>query len=404
MAATARAEDKEEIPAPPFDVREVDRTQDRFKFMQLGVKTDFLRVERHRIADQIQQFIPPLYEPALPFHAYTLPPGAFRAMIETSVFNNDRDFGRDPFYSLFFSDVKVRNTVITYKLLYGFELPMLGAAGRDLVLNVEVPYRRTNIRGTGHPFRIDPFVMSMTGDAEGFGDIVVAFKKKWADQGNSRINVASVMGVIAPTGRHRESFNDAQSLVVNGMPMPPPPINVFSSKSTENFLPNDAQPGTGSWGGRAGLMLTRQFEHSAAHVGAVANLFARNQDGILPGNELRFGAAYVFPVFPHRDILSLDVSFFGRSKRAERFPGTIMHPERDPATGGPIMDSSGNVVMFATSRPAFEHGTVAFVQPSLIFSPTPQTRLVASPSLRVIEPDRGPSPRLRYSASLEVTY
>lgn len=396
----------ETVLSSSFDVHAVDRSKDEYSFMRLGVNADYLTAERHRIVEQIQQFIPPLYEPALPFHAYTLPPGTWRVKIASNVFNNNRDFGTDDFYSFFFSDVKVRNTVITHELSYGFEVPQWGSLGRDLVLNLELPYRRTTIRGTGHPFRINNIVMDMNADVEGLGDLTVTLKKKWLDQANYGFNLASVIGVITPTGHHREQFNAAQAMSMMGMaPMLGPPIDVFSARPGERFVPNDAQPGRGAWGGRFGLMATRQFERSALHAGVVAQVYAKTDEDIVPGDELRFGGSYVFPLFPKKDILSLDFSVFGRAKRAEEFPGTITHPERDPATGGFIMDPVTMMpVMFTTARPNFEHGTVLFFQPSMIFTPTPQTRLIASPAFRILEPDKGPSPKFMISSSMEVTF
>jgi len=117
-----------------------------------------------------------------------------------------------------------------------------------------------------------------------------------------------------------------------------------------------------------------------------------DNDGITPGNELKYGLSYVFPPLPS-DRLTLDLSIFGRWKGDEKFPGFIVHPERNPATGGPIMDAAGNNVMFTTRRPNFKHGNFTFISPSLIFIPAPNTRLFISPSFRIVEPDKGPSPQ-----------
>ena len=387
--------------APPLDLSHADTNDHDLGFLNLGVKRDYLKAERGRIVEQLQQFIPPLYEPVFPFHAYTLPPGAIRMKIGTRIFNNHHDFGTDERYSFFFKDVTVRNLFVDYDFFYGFELPT--RFGKDLVLNVNVPYKRTSIRGTGHPFRVDPLVMSMNGDAEGLGDISFTLKKKWLDQGNWPLNLASFLGVITPTGRHHEEFFEQQSLRVGGQPMPAPPIDVFSARAGQRLIPNGSQPGTGAWGLRVGAAATRQFERSALHTGIIANIFADNSDGITPGNEINFGLGYVVPPFAS-DWLSLDFSIFGRHKDAERFPGMIMHPLRDPTTGGPIMNPDGTVKIFTTRRPGFEHGTVLFASPSLIFVPIPQARIIVSPAFRIREPNQGPSPEFQLAASMEITF
>lgn len=414
-SAPQRAEPapKEEAPAA-LDVNKLEPNRPDMDFFNLGVKRDYLKTERWRIAEQIQQFIPPLYEPVLPFHGYTLPPGAMRMKISTSFFDNDHDFGTDHFYSLFFDNVSVRNLFVSYDFFYGLELPT--ELGKDLVANLNVPYKRISITGTGHPFRINPFVMTMNGNSQGVGDVSLTIKKKWLDQGSWPLwltrsegsfpfNLATFTGIITPTGEHHESFNSAQILTVGGKQMPPPPINLFGADDAgkETYLPNGAQPGTGAWGFRIGAAATRQFERSAFHAGLMANLYTKTSDGITPGNEIMFGTSYVFPPL-RSDLLSIDLSIFGRHKSDEEYPGKIMHPERDPRTGGPIMNADGSLKMFLTDRPNFKHGTVVFASPSLILVPTPQSRIIFSPALRILEPTQGPSPLFTFTTSAEITF
>lgn len=398
--------------AAPLDVTRVDPKRADLEFFNLGVKRDYLKAERWRIVEQIQQFIPPLYEPVLPFHGYTLPPGAMRFKVSTSLFNNTHDFGSDDSYSLFFDKLSVRNLVVNYDLFYGFELPT--ELGKDLVINLNVPYKRTNIRGTGHPFNIEPFVMSMNGDSEGIGDISFTIKKKWLDQGSwprwlshyegsMPFNLATFTGLITPTGKHNETFNAAQSLTVDGRPMPALPIDVFSAKPGQTLLPIGVQPGTGAWGFRIGAAVTRQFERSALHAGLISNLYTKNSEGITPGNEINFGLSYVFPPLK-ADWLSVDLSIFGRHQSDEEYPGLITHPERNPATGGPFMNSDGSLEMFITGRPNFKHGTVMFASPSLIIVPIPQARILISPAFRILEPTQGPSPAFMLTAGAEFTF
>lgn len=397
---------------PGLSIGEIEKEAPEAKFLKLGERKEYLQAERYRIIEQIETFIPPLYEPLRPFHSFTLPPGAWRIALSTNTFNNNGDFGRDDDYSLFFNDVRVRNLVFNTDIFYGFELPYLP----DLVARLNIPYRRTSIRGGGHPFRIKTMRMTMEGDSEGLGDISLTFKKKWLDQGNYYVNFATMLGVIFPTGEHREEFSDSQTLFVNGKPMAVsgaaggPRVDAFGADNGKRccLIPNGSQPGTGAWGGRIGFGITRQFQfmRGSLHGGMIYDFFGDNADGIEPGNELKFGISYVSPLLKG-DRLALDLSFFGQDKAPERFPGRIMHPVRDPndTLGGPIMDTAtGMPKLFTTRRPAFRHGTVAFLSPSLIFVPTPTTRIIVSPAFRVLEPEKGPSPDFRLDVSLTHTF
>jgi len=377
-----------------------------YQFLKLGQDADYLRAERYRIIDQVQQAIPPLYEPARPLHGYVLPPGATRVAFSLGAAHNPGDFGRDNFYSLFFDNVKVDTIKADLQIMRGFE-----AFGvKDLMANLEIPFKYVRHKGTGHPWRIDPMRMTMEGAGGGLGDIELTLKKKWLDQGNGLLTLSTMFGVILPTGEDEEKFNASQTLLIMGMPpmavtaLNPmdPSINVFGRTPTDLFFPSVAQPGHGSWGGRLGVAATHQFERSALHVGAIYDFFAKN-DGITSGNELRYGVSFVLPPLAS-DKLSLDLAVVGKYKGDEKFPGMVMHPERDPATGGPIMDTNGNMAMFVTPRPDFKHGNIVFFSPSLSYIPTPGSRFTISPSLRVFEPRQGPSPEWTLDLSLQHTF
>ena len=132
------------------------------------------------------------------------------------------------------------------------------------------------------------------------------------------------------------------------------------------------------------------------------DILAENH-GITPGNEFKYGVSYTFPPLAN-DRFAIDLSVFGRWKGSEKFPGTIMHPERDPATGGPIMDADGNMMMFVTPRPDFEHGNATFVSPTFVLISSPNLRLILSPAIRVLQPGQGPSPRWQFSAGQTFTF
>lgn len=366
----------------------------QYRFLRLGVGNDYLGIERRRLVDQIEQAIPPLFEPRTPFHGYTLPSGTWRVGLSAAVGRNPGDFGRDGFYSLFFDNVAMDVTTIDLNVVHGFEL----GGVRDLVLRVNVPFRMIRASGTGHPFRIDPMIMTMEGTSEGIGDVSVTLKKKWMDQATGPVTFSTMVGVIVPTAENSEEFNASQTVTMGGMAIPvtaaspmDPIINVFGRTPTDRLLPRSAQPGNGSWGGRVGFGLTRQFSRSAFHGGAILDLLARN-DGITPGHELRYGVSYVVPPLSS-DQVTLDLAVTGLFKGDESFPGTIVHMDRDPATGGPRMDAEGNLLMVETARPDFAHGNVTFLSPALIVIPAPNLRFFLSPSVRVFQPSQGPSPR-----------
>lgn len=377
-----------------------------YLFLKLGTQIDYLRAERWRIIDQIEQAIPPLYEPVRPFHGYTLPPGAWRLSLNTAWARNNGDFGTDDFYSLFFDNVKVKTQTTELNIGYGFE-----AFGiHDIVAQLTIPYKTQKTSGTGHPFRIDPMEMTMEGAASGLGDVSLTFKKKWFDQANAGITFSSFAGIIFPTGEDEEEFNASQTIFVMGTPMQAvsadlpgnPAIDVFGRDPGDLFFPRVGQPGNGSWGVRVGVGVSKEFERSALHAGAVYDALADN-DGIDPGDELRYGISYVLPILPS-DHLAVDLALVGSWKGDEKFPGQIMHPERDTATGGPKMDADGNMLMFVTDRPDFKHGNILFASPSLIFTPSPNIRFNISPAVRVSEPEEGPSPEWTLMIGLSNTF
>ncbi|MBI4613745.1 MAG: transporter [Planctomycetes bacterium] len=402
-AGPARAQEEEQRP-PSY--RDIPAEDEQYRFLRLGESKDYLETERKRIVDQIEQAIPPLYEPVRPFHGYTLPPGAWRVALSTSFTRNPGDFGTDDDYALFFNKVEVDTLAADLSLQYGFELGPV----KDLTLDLSVPFKMQRTTGTGHPFRIKPMEMTMEGSARGLGDVSLTLKKKWFDQGNLPFTFSTMLGAIFPTADDDEEFNNSQTIFINGVPVMPvsgnvagnPSIDVFSRNFGERLFPRKGQPGNGSWGARFGVGLTRQFDRSALHGGAIFDLLAKN-DGITPGHELKYGISYVFPPTPS-DQFSIDLSLFGLWKGNEKFPGLITHPIRDVATGGPVMDAAGNMLLFTTKRPDFKHGNATFASPSLIFIPSPNTRIFISPAYRIIEPRRGPSPEWMITAGITFTF
>lgn len=394
----------EQAPVAAPSLGEISETDPMYQFLTLGQSKDYLKTERWRIIDQIEQAIPPLYEPVRPFHGYTLPPGVIRAEMTSTIGRNPGDFGRDKLYALFFNDVKVDFQQTEFNLLYGFELGEM----HDMMLKLTVPYKFQRHTGSGHPFSIENITMTMEGAGEGLGDVSLTLKKKWLDQGNDPVTFSTMLGAIFPTAEDEEEFNTSQTMFIDGVPSAVSGfiagnsiVDAFGRNPGDRLFPRSAQPGNGSWGGRVGFGISHQFERSALHGGAIFDILADN-DGITPGHELKYGVSYVFPPLPS-DRFTVDLSLFGRWKGDEEFPGTITHAQRDPVTGNFIMDG-GMMAMFTTPRPKFEHGHELFFSPSLIFIPTPNTRMFVSPLFRVLEPDRGPSPEWMVMGGVTYTF
>ncbi len=363
--------------AESIDIREIPVDDEDYRFLSLGTQKDYLKAERFRIADQIESFIPPLYEPVRPFHAYTLPPGAWRISLTGKGFRNDDDFGRDSHYAKLFRHVNVRSFDANLSIKYGFEWPKFP----DATLAVNIPYRSVDVSGSGHPFRIGALGITMDGGGQAVGDISVVLKKKWFDQGNYGFNFATFTGLILPTGKDDVEFEGAPTMSMFGMGIPLPiPLNLFGRDFFDKNLPPGLQPGNGSLGFRVGAAVTRQFDRGALHAGVIYDALMEN-DGIEPGDELKYGVSYVFPPF-ESDTVAIDLSVFGRYKFDSEFRGFgIMGPRED-----------------------FKYGNVLFFSPSLILTPNPQMRFFVSPEIRIMEPNRGPSPEWALMMGMTFTF
>lgn len=373
-----RLEDaSEDEEAEPIDIREIPVDDEDYRFLSLGTQKDYLKAERFRIADQIESFIPPLYEPVRPFHAYTLPPGAWRISLTGRGFRNDGDFGRDSRYAQLFRHVNVRSFDANLSINYGFEWPDFP----DATLSVNIPYRSVDISGSGHPFRVGALGITMDGGGQGIGDISVVLKKKWLDQGNSRFNFATFTGLILPTGKDDVEFKGAPTMSLFGLGIPLPiPLNLFSRGFFDKKLPPALQPGNGALGFRFGAAVTRQLRRGALHAGIIYDALMEN-DGIEPGDEIKYGVSYVFPPF-ESDTVAIDLTLFGRYKFDSEFRGFgIMGPRED-----------------------FKNGNVLFFSPSIIITPDPQFRFFVSPEIRIFEPNRGPSPEWALMMGMTYTF
>lgn len=367
----------------------LDFSGEEFKFLDLGVEEDYMKLERYRTIEQINTFIPPLYQPAFVGHGYVLPPGAVRVGLKSTFLNIDPDdFFKGSASDLVHENHSIDRIRTDLQLFYGLD--------RNMTLFLNIPYWSSNSTGSVHPAGVQTMDLHVEANTQELGDVSLILKKKWVDQGNFRFNFATVVGVKFPTGSNSQKFD--QPMVVkqeDGTLATAFMGGPFPRFSDDGRLPQVLQPGTGDFGYTFGLMGTRQFARfpSAFHAGILATIL-EGEDGIEPGDEVRFFASYVKPLYGER--MALDLTVNGMDKGNDKYSGTFMHPFPNPdgTLGG----------MVTTPRPSFRGGTVAFFSPSLIWTPQPQVRMTATASFRLNEPDLGPWPGSVFQFSLTYTF
>lgn len=413
---------------------------------------DFMRFDRNQIKYQIQQFIPPLLQPALVGHSFVLPPRALRVSLSSrfaSIDGNDFFHGSDPNLAVF-ENFSVHRTFVDLDIFYGFDLNRKYL--HSFTLRVNIPYLDSRTDGFIHPNGV-PFIDLLNqGSSRELGDIGVFLKKRVVDQGNFPVGLAIAGAVFMPTGKNDATFGD-HGFILARRPDPdgdgvqasfdqvieqlggpqnffngawrvpadvlqnapriltPFPFNrgVFGRFSADGRLPAVLQPGTGSFSYLIGGFLTRQFEpgdfaslgrfpgRSAFHLGLL-HRFNQEDDGIDPGDLTTFFVSFVKPVY--KDFLALDLTLLGFHQEEDRYAGKIPEPEiiLDEATGQRFFEFA------LVDRPSFSKGTSAFLTPSLIYSPDPQIRFTATGLIRVVSPELGPAPDLVVRLGSSVTF
>ena len=373
LARAAAAPPPDALAPPSVDPDPV--TSD--EFLRLGVRQNYQKVERYNIVEQINTFIPPLFQPAFVGHGYVLPPGALRITTQFSSINVDsNDFFKGGETDLGHEHHSVDRTRQDIDFFYGLD--------HNMTVRVNIPFWSTRSVGSVHPAGVQVMDLFVEGNSRAVGDISVMLKKKWVDQANFYFNFATVTGIKLRNASNHEKFdspmvvkmpNDMLGVAFDG--------GVFTRFTDDGRLPQVLQPGTGDFGYILGFMGTRQFTGSRAalHAGTLLR-FLRGSDGVEPGDETRFFASFVKPVYKEK--VSLDLTFNGMNKDKDKYSGIFGHPIPNP---------DGTLKGFAmTPRPPFRGGTVMFVSPSLIWNPRPQIRLTATASFRVKKPDLGPWP------------
>ncbi|MFQ5656683.1 MAG: hypothetical protein ACE5G5_04025 [Candidatus Methylomirabilales bacterium] len=457
-------------PAPEEKQSPEDVTED--EFLKLGTEKgiggkDWMKFERKQIKFQIEQFIPPLLEPAFTQSAFILPPNTFRVGFAGRFLTVDgNDFFKDSDSNTAqFRNFEVERQFLDFDLFYGFDLNRKYL--HSFTLRVNIPIQNTMNEGFVHPNGV-PLLSAITeASSLEVGDVGIFLKKKLIDQANFPFGVAMVGALFLPTGSNNEKFTNNGKIqfirpdisgklgFVNGNVAPPPigvpipidpvadfppgtgpfpglanlpqvttpfPFNngVFNRFSDDGRLPSVLQPGTGSVSYGVGLFFTRQFLQGDFIVGAEGALPRGFRDlERWPGRSaFHIGAFHRFN-FEEDGIDPGDKTTFFTSFVKPVYKDYLsldlsfvgFYQEEDSYKGTFIQPqlttTAGGapaVIFREVKRPPFVKGISGFISPSLIFSPDPQIRFTVSPLIRVIEPELGPAPDFVIRAGLTVTF
>lgn len=358
-------------------------------YLSLGTKRSYIREERFTLQDQIQTFIPPIYEPAFTQSAFVLPPGAFRSTVSYRDVGtiHEGDVSDQRRIGARFVDFDLERTFLDFDAFLGLD--------HNFTLRLNVPFATSQVGAQLNPEFLNSVTVFPNGSSQQLGDIGLFIKKKFFDQGNFPISFAGVAGIRFPTGRNDEQFDKRTTVTTragNGL-LPLPAVSdagailpgtadgTFRRFSNDGRLPAPLQPGLGTFSYALGAFASRVFEgntllgRGALHAGALYEIRPEN-DGIDPGDRLTAFATFVKPLLG--DYLSLDLTYLVQHQQDDSYNGKIVTPT---AKGPMIVD-----------RPPFSGGTTQFIGPSLILIPNPLFRFTVSGLFRINEPDLGPSP------------
>lgn len=374
---------------------ELDPSWPGNEFLDLGVNSSYIDTQRYSLQDQIQSFIPPIYEPILTQPAFVLPPGAIRISasyrdtghIDASDVTGQRDIGAR------FVEFDLQRQFFDVDFFLGLD--------NNFTLRINIPVLTSSVNQQINPGFRDPISAFPQGDYQELGDIGVFLKKKFIDQGNFPVALAGVVAVTLPTGSDDETF-DPRTLVSTpmgdgimalpaidqstGMPIMGSGDGTFRRFTDSGELPSPLQPGLGTTGISAGVFMTRIFTNStvlgrgAIHAGGLYE-YRPEHDGVDPGDRYTLFASLVKPLY--RDQVSLDLSYIYKDQDKDSYQGLMAVPTGQMPPAPPIM---------IVDRPAFSGGSTQFAAVSLVFAPNPLFKMTLSYIKRIGEPDLGPSP------------
>ncbi len=383
------------------NVPELDPNSPENEYLKLGVKDSFIKEQRYTLQDQIQSFIPPLYEPAFTQSAFVLPPGALRVAVsfrDVSKIDED-DISNQQAIGARFVDFDLERTFLDFDFFLGLD--------HNYTLRVNVPFQTSRVAQQINPGFFDPVTVFPKGSSSEYGDISAFLKKKFVDQGNFPIGLAGVAALRLPTGSNSERFNRRTTVNIGGvdsllplpaadaagMPIPGSADGTFRRFSNDGRLPAPLQPGLGTLGGSLGLFATRIFEggtpfgRGSLHTGTLYEIRPED-DGFDPGNRLTYFASLVKPIVV--DKVSLDLTYLLRDQEDDSYDGKMFVPT---AMGTMVAD-----------RPSFSGGTTQFVGASLVLIPNPLFRVTLSGLYRISEPHLGPSPPFVARLNFQYTF
>lgn len=376
-------------------------------YLDLGVDTSYLKKQRFSLQDQIQSFIPPIYEPAFTQPAFVLPPGALRTSvsyrdvgtIDESDVAGQREIGAR------FVDFELKRTFLDFDLFLGLD--------RNLTVRVNIPVLSASVKQQINPAFLDSISAFPRGSYTEVGDVSLFLKKKFVDQGNFPFGFAGVAALRLPTGADDKKFDGRTTVGTpmgdgimtlpaidqsSGAPLTNTGDGTFRRFTDDGELPAPLQPGLGTVGGSIGLFASRIFEGSglmgkgAFHTGALYEIRPEH-DGVDPGNLLTFFASFVKPVYGDR--VALDASYVLKDQEKDSYAGKMAVPTGMPAPAPPIM---------VVDRPSFSGGTTQLAGLSLIYTPNPLFRITLSGLKRIAKPELGPSADRIVRISLQYTF
>ena len=376
-------------------------------YLATGVAESYLSQQRFSLQDQIQSFIPPIYQPAFTQAAFVLPPGAMRTAVAYRDVGriNASDVAGQRRIGARFVDFNLKRSFLDFDFFLGLD--------HNMTMRVNVPVVFSTVAQQINP-AFNPMITAFpTGQSNEVGDITLFLKKKFIDQGNFPVGIAGVAAIRLPTGSDSEMFDGrttvstpaGESIIglpainqATGMPIMGTGDGTFRRFTDSGELPAPLQPGLGRLGGNLGLFASRIFDgagwlgRGAIHAGGLYQ-FRPRHNGVDPGNQLTLFTSLVKPVY--RDQLSVDLSYVFKNQDRDHYDGLFAVPTGQRPPAPPIM---------IVGRPSFSGGSTQLVGASLIANPNPLLSISLGVIKRLSKPALGPSPDRIFRLSFQYTF